>query len=147
MIDRLNKENVKDCARMAYALWPDTEYEELLDDFDYIINSDKAECFLYYENEASKEYLGFAQASIRSDYVEGSDSSPVVYIEGIYVDDNHRRRGIAQILVDSVEKWGKDMGCSEIGSDCKLDNHISVDFHKGIGFEEANRLVCFIKKI
>ena len=147
MIDRLNKDNLKDCARLAYVLWPDTEYEELLDDFEDIINLDKADCFLYYENEASKEYLGFAQASIRFDYVEGSNSSPVVYIEGIYVDNNHRRRGIAQELIKCVEAWGKNMGCSEIASDCELDNNLSIDFHKGIGFEEVNRLVCFIKKI
>ncbi|NLK04448.1 MAG: GNAT family N-acetyltransferase [Clostridiales bacterium] len=147
MIDKLNNDNVKECARLAYELWPETEYEELFDDFTDIISSDKAECFLYYEDEASKEYIGFAQASIRFDYVEGSDSSPVVYLEGIYVDENYRRRGVAQVLVKCVEDWGKDMGCSEIASDCVLDNYLSVDFHKGIGFKEANRLVCFIKSI
>lgn len=147
MIDRLNKDNVKECARLGHLLWPDTEYEVLLEDFMDNINSENRECFLYYEDEANKEYIGFAQASIRTDYVEGSDSSPVAYVEGIYVDDIHRRRGIAQALVNCVEDWGKDMGCSEIGSDCELDNNLSIDFHKGIGFDEANRLVCFIKKI
>lgn len=147
MIESLNIVNVKACAKLAYALWPETEYEELLDDFTDMIRSDKEECFLYYEDEYSKEYLGFVQVSLRSDYVEGSNSSPVAYIEGIYVDENNRRRGIAQVLVKSAEKWGKDMGCTEIASDCELDNYLSVDFHKGIGFEDANRLVCFIKRI
>ncbi|NLO09516.1 MAG: GNAT family N-acetyltransferase [Clostridiales bacterium] len=147
MMDRLNKDNFQECARLAYALWPDTEYHELLDYFKDIIDSDNQDCFLYYEDEDSKEYIGFAQASLRFDYVEGSDSSPVVYIEGIYVDDNYRRKGIAQKLVKCVEDWGKDMGCSEIASDCELDNNLSINFHKSIGFEEANRLVCFIKRI
>ena len=122
MIVKLNKDNVKECAKLGHLLWPDTEYEELLEDFTDNINSDNMECFLYYDDEANNKYIGFVQASIRFDYVEGSDSSPVAYIEGIYVDDIHRRRGIAHALVKCVEDWGKNMGCSEIGSDCELDN-------------------------
>lgn len=61
--------------------------------------------------------------------------------------DSKRRRGIAGLLVKKAEEWGKTKGCSEIGSDCELGNYLSIDFHKGIGFEEANRLVCFMKKI
>lgn len=46
-----------------------------------------------------------------------------------------------------AKEWGKEKGCSELASDCILSNQLSIDFHKGIGFEEANRLVCFIKSI
>ena len=49
------------------------------------------------------------------------------------------------MLVECVEDWGKEKGCSEMASDCELDNYLSVDFHKALGFKEANRLVCFIK--
>ena len=147
MIERLNNHNVEECARLAYSLWPDSEYKELLDEFKSMINSDKEECSLYYENESSKEYVGFAQASLRFDYVEGANSTPVAYLEGIYVDDNYRRKGIAKVLVECVEDWGKEKGCSEMASDCELDNYLSVDFHKALGFKEANRLVCFIKGI
>lgn len=147
MIDRLNKYNIKDCAKLAHTLWPDIEYQELLDEFTDIIDSDNQECFLYYEDETTKEYIGFVHASIRFEYVEGSESSPVAYIEGIYVEGDFRRKGIAQVLVNKVEDWGKDKGCSELASDCEIDNNLSIDFHKGIGFEEANRLVCFIKSI
>ena len=51
------------------------------------------------------------------------------------------------MLVECVEDWGKEKGCSEMASDCELDNYLSVDFHKALGFKEANRLVCFIKGI
>lgn len=50
-------------------------------------------------------------------------------------------------LVKRAEEWGREKGCSEMASDCSLDNYLSIDFHNGIGFEEANRLVCFIKRI
>ncbi|TAH67132.1 MAG: GNAT family N-acetyltransferase, partial [Anaerolineaceae bacterium] len=140
-------DNVKDCARLAHALWPDNEYEELMDEFMDIIGSDKEECFLYYEDEDTKEYLGFTHVSIRFDYVEGSDSSPVAYLEGIYVLDDYRRRGIAHLLVKRAEEWSRSKGFSEIASDCLLENYFSIDFHKSLGFEEANRLVCFIKRI
>ena len=34
--------------------------------------------------------IGFAQCTLRNDYVEGSSSSPVGYLEGIYVKDEYR---------------------------------------------------------
>lgn len=147
MIESLHNDNIKDCVKLAYALWRDAEYTELLDDFTHILASDKEECFLFYDNEHEKEYLGFVQVSLRHDYVEGSNSSPVAYIEGIYVVEKARRKGIAKLLVERAKEWGRARGCSELASDCLLSNNQSIDFHKGIGFEEVNRLVCFIKNI
>ncbi len=147
MIEGLNADNIGECAKLAYRLWPDANFEKLMNGFIDIMDSDKGDCFLYYEDETAKEYLGFAQVSMRFDYVEGSDSSPVAYLEGIYVKDENRRKGIAMALVKRAEEWGREKGCSEMASDCSLDNYLSIDFHNGIGFEEANRLVCFIKRI
>lgn len=147
MIEKLSIDNYEECAKLANLLWPDNEYQELANNFKDIINSDKETCFLYFNIESKKEYIGFLQVSLRFDYVEGSNSSPVTYIEGIYVVDEYRRIGIAHTLVNVAKEWGKEKGCSEIASDCELSNQLSIDFHKSIGFEEANRLVCFIKTI
>jgi len=81
------------------------------------------------------------------DYVEGTESSPVGYLEGIFVKADCRKKGYAKELLFACEKWAKDMGCSEFASDCELDNVDSFKFHMAMGFEEANRIICFRKEI
>jgi aminoglycoside 6'-N-acetyltransferase I len=43
--------------------------------------------------------------------------------------------------------WAKEIGCSEFASDCELDNIGSFKFHMAMGFDEANRIICFKKKL
>ena len=89
--------------------------------------------------------IGFAQVQLRRDYVEGTATSPVGYLEGVYVESAHRLKGIAKRLVETSEAWAKEKGCLEFASDCELANTDSILFHKAIGFSEANRIVCFVK--
>ena len=100
--------------------------------------------FLAFEQERA---VGFAQCQLRHDYVEGTDSSPVGYLEGIYVADGYRKQGIAKAHLKACENWAKTKGCSEFASDCELSNLQSLHFHLSMGFEEANRIVCFTKKL
>ncbi len=89
--------------------------------------------------------VGFAQVQLRRDYVEGTATSPVGYLEGVYVETAFRRQGIAKHLVETSEAWAKEKGCLEFASDCELANSDGILFHKAIGFSEANRIVCFVK--
>ena len=91
--------------------------------------------------------VGFAEASIRHDYVNGTNSSPVVYLEGIYTKPAARRLGVASQLVEQVIQWGQDLGCTELASDTNLGNSISEKFHKSIGFQETERVIYFRKDI
>jgi aminoglycoside 6'-N-acetyltransferase I len=75
--------------------------------------------------------------------VEGCDEGPVAYLEGIYVQPEFQKQGIARDLVAFAKKWGQEQGCRELASDCLLENHQSLAFHLATGFEEANRLICF----
>ena len=96
---------------------------------------------------AEKTSVGFAQCQLRHDYVEGTDSSPVGYLEGIYVLPGHRRQGIAKALLSACESWAKSMGCREFASDCELTNKDSLRFHLNVGFREANRIICFVREL
>lgn len=89
------------------------------------------------------ECAGMLSLSVRNDYVEGTKTSPVAYIEGIYVKDQFRNQGVARELIEFAKDWGRAAGCSEMASDCELDNVVSACFHQKVGFEEANRLICF----
>ncbi len=91
--------------------------------------------------------VGFAQCGLRRDYVEGTQTSPVGYLEGIYVEEKYRRNGYARELLKACEGWAKSKGCAEFASDCEFTNADSLRFHLAVGFMEANRIICFAKKL
>ena len=117
---------------------------ELQEDLGAIMAREEAAFFLATEQG---EGVGFAQCQLRHDYVEGTESSPVGYLEGVYVAEGFRNRGIARALTAACENWAREMGCAEFASDCELDNTQSLHFHLRVGFTEANRVICFTKKL
>lgn len=129
---------------MALDLWPESTEKELHESFHEIMASDR-DIILFYRLDS--EFVSFIHLSIRIDYVEGTESTPTGYIEGIYVKPQHRRKGYSAKLVEVGEQWLRKKGCKQIGSDIHLDNHVSYDFHIGMGFKEASRLIAFIKDI
>ncbi len=141
MIKRATNENAKELARLAIQMWHSITAEE----FEALISSDKAACFLAYTD---KDYaIGFAQCQLRFDYVEGTETSPVGYLEGIFVEEAYRHQNIATELLSACQEWAKEKGCSEFASDCELDNTDSFNFHMALGFEEAGRVICFRKEL
>ena len=50
-------------------------------------------------------------------------------------------------MVRKAESWGKKKGCVEFGSDTEIWNKKSQKFHQAIGFEKAETIVHFIRKI
>jgi aminoglycoside 6'-N-acetyltransferase I len=90
--------------------------------------------------------IGFVEVGIRS-YAEGGPSAPSAYIEGIWVEPEHRRAGVARALLAAAEQWGRDQGVAWLGSDAMLDNALSHAWHRAAGFEEIERLVVFGKPL
>ncbi|MBP1543731.1 MAG: GNAT family N-acetyltransferase [Oscillospiraceae bacterium] len=125
-------------------MWDDSSVAELQREFAASISSRTAVCFIKYLEDMP---IGFAQCGLRNDYVEGTSSSPVGYLEGVFVEEKYRNKGYAKELVLACEQWAKDMGCSEFASDCELTNTVSLDFHLSLGFDEADRIICFRKSI
>lgn len=131
-------------AELFIRMWEDHNLEELQQEFEVDIASDESAVFLAYSGELP---VGVAQCRLRNDYVEGTSSSPVGYLEGIHVEQKYRKHGIAKLLCNECENWAKEKGCVEFASDCELTNETSLKFHLGIGFDEANRIICFTKKL
>ncbi len=144
MIKRATNSDCKALSKLAIQMWDDASLNELETDFANITGSKTAVCFIYYLDNVP---IGFAQCSLRNDYVEGTNSSPVGYLEGVFIEEEYRKKGYAKELVFACEKWAKEMGCSEFASDCELKNKNSLKFHLSIGFDEANRIICFRKSI
>jgi aminoglycoside 6'-N-acetyltransferase I len=97
--------------------------------------------------DADGRAVGFAEASVRSDYVNGCSTSPVGFLEGLYVRDDSRQRGIARGLVMAVEHWARERGCMELASDALLVNAPSQKVYRAIGFGETERVVFFSKSL
>ncbi len=131
-------------ALLACELWPGNSPEEMAREFESLLSGGGAAVFLYRKDG---EAAGFAQCQLRHDYVEGTETSPVGYLEGIYVREDHRRQGIAGQLLNACEDWARAQGCTGFASDCELANAESQAFHRAIGFEEANRIVAYVKKL
>lgn len=144
MIEFAKPTDVHDLTDMALMLWPDHSWDVLKNEMVQLLNSDRDVLFVARVEEKA---VGFAHICLRQDYVEGSHSTPVGYIEAIFVKEKYRNRGIAKRLVQAGEEWSKSKGCIEMGSDTMIDNVSSQQFHKKIGFSEAGRIVAFIKWI
>ena len=131
-------------AGMAAALFHHEDVQALRVEFAALAQDKEAACFLAEECGAA---VGFAQCQLRHDYVEGTQTSPVGYLEGIFVWPEFRHRGLAKQLLGACESWAKEKGCMEFASDCELGNDASLNFHLSMGFTEVNRIVCFTKTL
>src|SRR4029453_18419193 len=80
--------------------------------------------------------VAFVEASKRVDYVNGTSSSPVAFVEGVYVEPAARDRGVARALVSAVEDWAEAEGCAELASDSPLENLAAPPFPRAFGFGE-----------
>jgi len=136
--------DVSAVTELALQLWPENEFSELAKEVSETIFNPDAAFFLAFQGE---QPIGFAQCQLRRDYVEGTESSPVGYLEGIFVAEGFRKSGIARKLLSACESWAKEKGCTEFASDCELGNTQSLKFHLCVGFQEANRIICFTKKL
>jgi GNAT superfamily N-acetyltransferase len=87
--------------------------------------------------------VGFVEASIRTDYVNGTSCSPAAFLEALYVAPEFRRQGVARALVGSVVEWARRAGYTELASDSLLGNSTAHAVHRALGFQETERVVYF----
>ena len=144
MVQKAAIEDLDSLARLAVQLWPSHAFEALKQELEGSLGNQNTAFFLYFDGDLP---AGFAQCQLRYDYVEGTHSSPVGYLEGVFVPESHRGRGIAAELLALCESWAAENGCKEFASDCELVNEASYAFHLRHGFREVNRVICFCKKL
>ena len=128
---------------MRQTLWPDEDSCLLaVQAFQWLTDPERGQ-HAWVAIDGDDTMIGFAEAALRHDYVNGCETSPVAFLEGLYVAPEHRRRGVARALVAAVEAWAHERGVSEFASDALLDNIESHAFHRAIGFTETERVVYF----
>ncbi|MDO4284975.1 MAG: GNAT family N-acetyltransferase [Eubacteriales bacterium] len=144
MVRKAGREDIKILTELAALLWESHTKTELEDELSELMEKESVQFFIADENNIP---VGFAQCQLRYDYVEGTTTTPVGYLEGIFVREKYRGQSYARTLLTECESWAREKGCQEFASDCEMENAVSFQFHRAMGFAEANRIICFTKKL
>jgi len=137
-------------SRFREALWPKTSAEEHARETTLILEGKLPLTMplIILVAEASDGILaGFLEVDLRS-HADGCDPSrPVGYIEGWYIAEDHRHKGIGKKLLAAAEDWARSQGCVEIASDTWIDNELSQHVHEALGYEVVDRCVHYRKTL
>jgi aminoglycoside 6'-N-acetyltransferase I len=134
-------------AALRAALWPSLGAEQHLDEITAALRLGEITRLALVVLEKAVGVVGFAEASLRYDYVNGCETSPVAFVEGIYVTPEYRGVGMARALASAIEDWARERGCTECASDALLGNEPAHAFHEAVGFVETERVVYFRKRL
>jgi aminoglycoside 6'-N-acetyltransferase I len=125
---------------MRAALWPKEDRSALAGEMTALFA--REDFAVFGARTPSGAWVGFLEIGAR-DVAEGCESSPVGYVEGLWVDAPARRSGVARRLVQAAANWSRTRGYREMASDTEIDNTLSQAVHNRLGFEETERLVTF----
>jgi aminoglycoside 6'-N-acetyltransferase I len=92
-------------------------------------------------------WVGFLEVDLRS-HADGCNPSQAVgYIEGRYVAENYRHRGVGKKLLAKAEDWARSHRCLEMAFDAIIDNELSQRAHEALGYEVVDRCVHYRKRL
>ncbi len=128
------------------ALWPGTREDHAREIEGYFSGACRFVDQTFLHETEDGQIVGFVELRLR-DYAEGSLNPRVPYLEGWYVEEAWRGRGIGRALIARSERWAKELGFSEIASDTDLDNAGGIAAHRALGFEVAARMISYLKKL
>src|SRR5580700_4029476 len=102
---------------MRMLLWPGSSPREQLEELDRAMSTGMSGTLpgviLVAEiaNEAaSGELIGFLEAGLRS-HADGCDTAqPVGFVEGWFVRQVHRNRGVGRRMMGALEVWAREQG-------------------------------------
>jgi len=136
--------------RMREGLWPNASSEEHATELGLILQG-KAPVtmplIILVAELNDRTLAGFLEIDLRSHADGCNPSRPASYVEGWYVAENHRHKGVGKTLLSAAEDWARSQGCLEIASDTWIDNDISQRVHEALGYEVVDRCVHYRKTL
>ncbi len=140
----------KELAAMRALLWPDGSYEEHLAELERGPKAAGQAGFPVENLVADDEcggLIGFLEVGLRS-HADGCDTRQSVgFVEGWFVREEHRGKGIGAELMRAAENWARERGCVEMASDALIGNSESEMAHAALRFEIVDRCVHFRKAL
>src|SRR5882724_10115808 len=128
VVERYTRESFEDWLELRQALWSEASEQELRLEAAATLNRpDDAIAFI----TRDEHVVAFAEVTLSRDYCS---TSPVAFLEGIYVVPEWRNRGLARLLCNTIENWAAGLGCTEFASNVELHNEVSQKAHRALGF-------------
>jgi aminoglycoside 6'-N-acetyltransferase I len=137
-------------AVLRHALWPDSSVEEHERELAPILDGKPPGILplvVFVAEAPERAIIGFVEVGLRSAADHCDWSHPVGYVEGWYVAEGHRRRGVGAQLIAAAENWAHEQGCVEMASDTQLDNELSQRAHQQLGYQIVERVILFRKPL
>jgi aminoglycoside 6'-N-acetyltransferase I len=139
-------------AQLFEALWPDSsaqnhaqELRPILGGQAVLVSTTPLIIFVAEANDG--RLVGFLEVDLRSHADGCNPLRPVGYIEGWFVTEDHRQRGVGKRLLANAEDWARTHSCVEMASDALIDNERSQRAHEALGYEVVDRCVHYRKKL
>jgi len=125
------------CGQLGY---PSTE-----DEIEYRLNKINLDenHVIYVAESSQNNVIGWIHAYI----CQILESDFKVELGGLIVDEQYRRKGVGKHLLDSVEKWASDKGCTKISvrsGSTRKEAHV---FYEKVGYKKVKEQYTFRKEL
>jgi aminoglycoside 6'-N-acetyltransferase I len=137
-------------ATLFHGLWPEGPVEEHFRELEAILSGNPTGTLplvVFVAEANDKSLVGFLEVGLRSHADHCDPVHPVGYVEGWYVTDAHRKRGIGRQLLAAAEDWAQRQGCIEMASDTQIGNELSQRVHQSLGYEIVEQAILFRKAL
>jgi aminoglycoside 6'-N-acetyltransferase I len=135
-------------SRLRRALWSESSEEEHRNELVSILAGKRnrtTPLVVFVAEAANRVLAGFLEVGLRS-HADGCDPRlPVGFVEGWFVVENQRRKGVGSQLLRAAEDWARNRGCVEMASDTWIDHALSQRVHEALQFEVVDRCVHYRK--
>jgi aminoglycoside 6'-N-acetyltransferase I len=142
--------DAEELAAMRTALWPELSLTEQRREMDAWFANGPVTTLpaaIFIAHNPNQSLIGFLEVDLRS-HADGCDPArPVGYVEGWFVQPEHRGQGIGTALIHAAEEWARNHGCREMASDVLIDNEPSELAHRALGFEVVDRCIHLRKSL
>jgi aminoglycoside 6'-N-acetyltransferase I len=140
MIRLVKVSDTAEWLRMRMELWPDSdsndETGEIAQYFAGLPLPTLHVAYVYSRPDGG--LCGLVEASIHHS-APGCQTDRIGYIEAWFVDPDWRSKGVGRALVEQVETWAREQGCTEMASDTTPFYPLSPQAHGALGYEEVER--------
>ncbi|WP_108124260.1 GNAT family N-acetyltransferase [Saccharospirillum mangrovi] len=127
-------------ADLRLALWPWNEREDLLQGSRVMLDNAHEVAFIAWQDD---QPIGLIEGQIR----RGDDAQLYGHVEGWYVVDAARGKGVGGKLMDALSQWFLHHHIRTLFSDTIPDYPLSPAAHRAAGFEEVDRIIIFRKRL
>lgn len=137
-------------SRFFESLWPESSTEEHGRELAEILEGKQRGSLplvVFVAEGLDGALVGFIEIGLRS-HADGCDpSAPVGFVEGWFVTEGERRKGVGRQLIEAAEDWARRQGCKEMASDTWIDNGVSQRAHEALNFAVVDRCVHYRKAL